>query len=968
MVLTLIATLPVAISVALAAKSFASRVLAQGSLSDFRAGPLALTGESKVGEIFLPFVLFGVLLVFSLLVLRRLRNDHLTGSERHFLVLESVLALPAVIPFVLGFGVQLLDFIDHPILLSLMLQAPPAAFVLALPKALRWSKDCETVRNLVAPALWSVAALPLAVLGLIVGVRYLIAPVTLPWILWAGLAVSAIIVPAVIYARSLSKFQTHSFRITGWVLAALAIGSLPLLMPPLMEANGGSGVLPGVNLTAWQTFLIVAGLVILGETSIRQRLQRQRQWMAAVSSFAVAALIVPLRGVYHLPTISSDDFHVGERLSPPILWNQFSQIPYVELILPRGLLANVAPGTVNSLLHDGSVAMDSYVNLAIAFLVVGISHSLLRTIVGFLPATAMVALVAVANSYLEGDLLVTALLVASMGWILHRIKAPLLGLGLATIMTVAVLAYPLMGVASLIVLTAVILISAIGALLGNAEDVKYAIAVVGSLLVAGLVIMQSPVGHPTHAAIQYVLTNASGNSEAFGIALDQTWRTPFALGQILSMAFVLGAFVSVWILWVKRRTLLKPSWATYAELAIAATPALFALGLFGRYLGRIDPDEWLSRSAAGSLIVIGLIAPTVLFLSQHKSFSQVAWVLISVATIISLAIAPVGVGSLLRSSVMAAPANWVSIDAVEVVPRLGYGQGDQTHIASIVEIKSAASNLPAGEPVLNLSNRGALYGYMDWSNPLGYLAPYNIPSAHEEQAVVDRLAASPPRVAFVGPGVQLDGISLTLRNPSLSRWVMDNYTPVQCGLTVWAILNSTQDSERTNLLNCPNSVAGTLVDSSALWASSIGAPSSILHIPASWGARAPDEGGTRTEFPVGAQTVPDGMQGFAITFPNATQGTQVSRPDLLELHVSCPSNPKANAPTSAAASLEWDGSSEVDDTNVSIFHWGVGRLLVPLDAYPTWQRDISLPEQVRLSAPHLDCPEGWRVQAFGKFR
>jgi hypothetical protein len=970
---------PAAITAAIFAKSIASRVFTEDSLLEFRVGSLALSGESKTGELVLPFVFFGALLAVSILVFNLVRNDRLNFTYRQLIIVESILALPAVVPFVLGLGGPLLEIIDSPVLLSLFLQAPPAVFVLALHKNYRSNTGSKQDHEVIVPTLWLMASLPFAFLGLVVGIRYIISPNAFPWTFWVVLIETAIVVSAITVARLLPRIHFQSFLVVGWLFAVLATSALILLFPPLMELRGNSVVLPGLDPMAWRLFLIMAGVIILGETFIRQRWGGgDRNWMATVSSFAVAALIVPLRGNYNLPAISSDDFHFGENFSPTILWQQFSQMPYVDVVLPRGFLPNLAPGIANALLNDGSAATHSYVYLVVAFCVVGISHVFLRSIVGFVPATVMIALVAIANSYLEGDLLVTALLIFAAGCILRRTNAFLLGLALATITAIAVLAYPLMGVASLAVLVGVTMFGTVGAVLGRSKDLRYASFLIVSFLISGYLIWLSPLGSPTRAAFQYVFVNASNNSEAFGIPLDMTWRSPFVLGQIMSMTFVLGAFVSLWILWVKRHELRTPGWTTYAAIGISAIPALFVLGLSGRYLGRINPSEFLNRAGQGSIIVIGLITPAVLFMFKKASFTRVACALIAVASVISLAMVPIGGGGLLRSSLglLEAPANWMSTNEVQEVPRLGYGQRDETHIASLLEIRSISINLPFGEPVLNLSNRGTLYGYMGWSNPLGYLAPYNIPNAREEHAAIDRLAANPPRITFIGPGPQWDGISLTLRNPLLARWVMDNYTPLECGSTTWAIHDSIKKDQRKSLLNCPGIDSAPSIENATLWATSIGAPSYLRQIPASWGARASRESIATINLYLTTTNAVADMQEFSIVIPELPKKPTTKRPDFLDLWVSCPANPYAHEATlrrsanlgNTVAKIKWYVNPETGSTDESTFDWGVGRFLIPLDAYPTWQRAQARVGEVLLTTPTIDCSEGWHVKASGRFR
>jgi hypothetical protein len=124
-------------------------------------------------------------------------------------------------------------------------------------------------------------------------------------------------------------------------------------------------------------------------------------------------------------------------------------------------------------------------------------------------------------------------------------------------------------------------------------------------------------------------------------------------------------------------------------------------------------------------------------------------------------------------------------------------------------------------------------------------------------------------------------------------------------------------------------------------------------------------------------TVTD-MQQYNVTFPEPTQKTPHTRPDFLDLLVSCPSNYNADAPKryrsanlgNTIANVKWggDGNPETIWIGESTFDWGVGRFLIPLDAYPTWQRARGPIGEVVLSVPPVDCPRGWYVKASGRFR
>ena len=266
---------------------------------------------------------------------------------------------------------------------------------------------------------------------------------------------------------------------------------------------------------------------------------------------------------------------------------------------------------------------------------------------------------------------------------------------------------------------------------------------------------------------------------------------------------------------------------------------------------------------------------------------------------------------------------------------------------------------------MNISNRGALFGYLGWRDPIADLAPYNIESAAAERQVVAKLDGAKPRYALIGPGPQNDGLSLSLRNPLLAHWVMRNYTPMQCGSFVWATLGTRPDASGAGALRCPQATAraGRAADVAALWSAGIGAPTDLDLIPASWGARASDLGGQRF---VATRSGADGPSGqkFALGLPAHLAGAH----DLLVLTATCPSNPRAKSPSSVnrtelRASLTWGAPDTSGGISASTFEWGAGRLVVPVDSYPTWPTNRAVPRGIALSVPTLDCAGGWALQA-----
>lgn len=966
-----VAAIPLLLLTALAAQITASWVLPPAALDSFRWGNLAMSDHTKTGDALFPFVFFGLLLLAWALTRRAFGTRAPTRPVTQFLLLEAACAVPIIVQSILGTGRPLLPVVDSPVLAACVMQLPPASFFLVWTWLGRRRTLSARARSHFLPFLLLSSTMALAALGTVTGLRHVVAPTPTP----PAVAIVVALIVAVGLSGAVALLLAwdgpdRKVALSAGFTAAAAL-TLPLLLPPLMNQEGRAVPVPGPDLVSWQIALTLLGILLVVEALLRHIWRPNHRIWFSIPSLAIAILVAPFRATYALPAINSDDYHFGEAIAPFKLWLNFGQVPYTDLLLPRGILLNVFPDAVNTVLNDGSAAALDLVFVVITVVVAAIAHLLLRRAVGFGLATAAVLLMALANTTMEGDLLIGALLLWTLAFALRRPHPIVLGVVVVAVNTVAILAYPMMGLVSAGLTVGAVGLGFVGALLSRSRaDIGYAALATAAGLATAIAVGLSPIGPLVLSATGYVASNGAANAEAFGIALDVTWETPFAAGQVISMGFVLGFFVSAFLIWQKRPSLRAPQLSRYLVLGVAAVPAVLVLVLLGRFFGRVDPGQWPIRLAAGSLLVLGLVVPGVVRLVAKEKSRTLGRASIAIAACLSIVILPMGQGGGVRSAVgmLDAPSAWTSADAAEQVPVLGLGNGNPDHVAEVAELQSISSELPPGEMVLNLSNRSALFAYLGWDNPLPYLAPYNIESAAAEDDVVARLDHDPPTYAFVGPGPQPDGGSLTLRTPMLASWLTANYTPIRCGGFTWATLGTGEGGIGAGELICPPAAEpSTETDPSpsvpALWAASIGAPADLNRVPAAWGSRAGqlaavDAPVTETAASVGETQA----QSFEVDL-----GTLPGEPtDLLALSASCAANPTAAAPSTSngnsRATLTWAGAGDPGARTAS-FEWGAGKFIVPLDAYPEWSLADSQPERVELTVPGIDCPGGWTVQA-----
>jgi hypothetical protein len=970
-----VAAIPLAFVISVLLKGLADLVLPGAGSSELRGAGADVVGISKSGEWAFTFSFWPMVVGFAIFLFGRFQQRAPHPSTRQASLVLVVPAVASLLPIALGASpAPVYSLADNPILLAAWLQLPVIAFF----GVQRWfsRRLGRPPATDVLPGLWLALAIALASVGAVVAMQRALAP--------GGLGTGgAVAVGGTLGAAMAGASGAWAARTTepagpavSWCFAAAGIVALPLLLPPLLKGADGYVNPPGLDQRAWLGTIVVAALAIPLETWLRRRRgnREPRRW-SGVSSVAIAVLLVAIRVAYRLPTVWSDDYHFGENFGPGSAWRAFGQVPYVNLDLPRGMLLNVVPDLANGFLNNGSAATFEYTAPIIALAVAAVAHLLLRQVVGTPAATAIVAMLAVSNGYIEGDLLVGSLAVWCIYLILAGRRSLLTGVVLAASIGFAVLAYPMMGLVTLGLTGGVLAAGIIGALLArDRAGLRRPLLLSAGAVAGAIILMVSPAGPLLRAATAYVASNAQANGHAFGIPLDLSWRgVPLGTGQLVHTAFSIGLLISAVLVWRRRGLLRLPSWSTYSLLAVAAVPGVVAVVLSSRFMGRIDVSEWPGRSTWGTLLVLGIIVPSVLLIWDTSRTRVAAWTVIGGATAITLVFLPVAQGGMLRNALgwIDRPETWPTEAVAAAVPTLGEGMDDEAHLARLAELAGIEAHLKRGERVLNVTDGGALSTYFEWRNPMSYLAPFNIESAGAEDRAVAALAADPPDYVLVGPGQWFDGMSLALRDPKLARWLMDHYSPFSCGTTTWATPRTGADWVGVGALRCPDGQddASVRADAAGIWARAIGAGLDLDMLPATWGGGSPHMGAARPLEVSVQQAEKDQTVSSLTPAPRGSGGDELVG-DLLVLDVTCPAG-GASPPSHAAddfstqtrASVSWPVGAGQEEAGQTAFRWGVGSFIVPLDAYPTWLLRADRSAPITLTVPTLGCTGSWAVDA-----
>jgi hypothetical protein len=374
------------------------------------------------------------------------------------------------------------------------------------------------------------------------------------------------------------------------------------------------------------------------------------------------------------------------------------------------------------------------------------------------------------------------------------------------------------------------------------------------------------------------------------------------------------------------------------------------------------------RPLFGSLVTIGLVIPVSLFLIQKRGFRALAFAFVGGGVILSLVVNPILQSGFQRSLFGAVyqPAEWDSTSSNEDIPALGLGSADASYLGglnNIAQINEALSGLR----IENLSNRNALNAYFGWPNAGGYLAPYNIPNTQVEVNEILAIAASDPDVIFLGPGTWFDGVSMTLRTPKLSAWLLENYTPVRCDSSYWAV--PTDTAGRAAFAQFPDECIEALIpmEKSEIWADSIGAPIYLGFLPYSWARNEMETTPTGT-----VQLVEDRSEtGTTIWSAVVDEGFAAST-EFLVIEASCRSGPSfspdpfnENPMRTSSAQLIWNTQGQVGPSSWIDFRWGQGKFMVPVYAYPKWASSPGRNLELGFRASNGECDDGWEVVAKG---
>ena len=781
---------------------------------------------------------------------------------------------------------------------------------------------------------------------------------------WTAVAVLAVMPFG---AATIDRFQARVLRCLQWVQYPLVLLLFHLVPPPFVDPQHRFDETYPALLVA-----CVAGCVLVGWWTLWRRFRaappadlpaiHRHPLARSLGPIGVAAVVV---FVYcHTPVwpgIPGDDFHWGEQALP---WPQlvtFHKVPYVDFVPIHGLMAYL-PGAFNSLFFAGTAASYGKATLlfdGLAAAVLALAASLVVT-----PLGALVLLGTVLPDRDRTYYYVSAFLVLAAPQVVRRpVRLQLVWVGLVLLL----MGYnPTQGPAFAV---ATLPVGAWAAW----RTFRTRPAVFTRLAAAGVAVVVAVVAvplarHVCVAFVAFVADNASTNVIAHDIPWVDGDDTHYAgwgpsLTQFLWEAcrsfWVVVGFLCAAMFW--KRAGRRPAAAGGTPAPPRDLTLLILTGTIPVYLILWSP--WINgRILQGIMAYPGDVSQTCLtwlvpvLVLLAVPFRRLPTALLSLAAVTGflypLNPTRIDPGQLANRSVQAyvVPDDMRVVDAAALgLPRVGtVVRSDEFDY--LLPIKHFLDRfLRPGETYLDLTNRTALYYYLDLPCPVRY-APFVAANSRMQADELRQLAARPVPAVLLSPAIMIDMVSPEFRNYFLWRRYATTFSLAHDPNAAYSFL---VDPARGAKLSPPALVVGSpahraAVDDYCYYMED------LEHLPAafgsSWHDLAPRFTPVATIDPaapaathdvavsrrdVFLPTGPTPWVEFAVP-PSARSGKVA---DFFRVGFTfAPSDAARAAPPDTGPRLQVSWTLAGTDTHARPFRLDApnGELLIPLGAYPRW--------------------------------
>ena len=656
--------------------------------------------------------------------------------------------------------------------------------------------------------------------------------------------------------------------------------------------------------------------------------------------------------------IPGDDYHFGEYLVPWWSWTEKGMLPFWDYAPARGLI-NYYPGFFSDLFLDGMVPGFAATTPFLYLITFLPALLLLSRMIG--PGASFIALFLSCsfNGYSEIDLFVTIYLAMLCHASLRYDRRIWLALYVCLSPLILLIA-PGQGALAIIAVSPLWLYQCIG-IFRNGRMAEFRPALIAGLLILVFSAL-TPLWKMLFGAFRYGLEQSGLNSVANGKEWDKYFYNydlnPWLAQAVRSLWIPVAIFAGLLII----RSLTMRDASHRKRVLTYAIPVFILLVMFIiRAVGRIDKGI-LSRPGTASIWAVSLLLPLLLFSStvmRSRARLICLWVfagglLISVDRIKSFSELMIT-----RTNIPAADTKMaLSATAGMKFYRQGNGYFANEHYARLQSIKTLLDKvLDPGETYLDLTSRHANYFYVNRKPPVESGAVYNLLSEKQQLRGIRTIESlKPPVILLWASNFNADGGGPALRSYHLYRYLLlspgSDIVTLKDG-TIWLV--------RTERLSrIPPALVASIhpVDASvenplnAVFAADRSSPATagqyLKQMPASWGRSAESLRSKMRElwrlgpgewYPT-PSVAPDRKGGYLLkdersdlVFAIHAKNLKGKDAGLLSFEVQC--TPADRKPELA---IYWSGKGVPpnDERTRVRFKARNGRMIVPMDAVPSW--------------------------------
>lgn len=668
-----------------------------------------------------------------------------------------------------------------------------------------------------------------------------------------------------------------------------------------------------------------------------------REILSPASLFSIAVYIGLVFFSWTAYSFANDDFHIGEQLLP---WQQivnYQKLPYAEFVPIHGLMS-LAYGGINALFYGSTVATFPQAMVLLKALFIVVSFWSIYRFAGPWPALLLTLFLGAVTDRVF--FLIPVLLLYSE--ILSEKFKLNVSVFLWFLLSFVAVLYNVPVGAGLVLGSLPIVFFRVWAEHREYNQFLKAFFILTAVC-ATVIVLTLPLRAVASGFIHFVLDNAATNTIANGVGMLQYDMRPKDVGfaatvfqwVFLKMSWIVVAVLSAlffgWSLVARNE---RP--ARKFVLLAALIPVTFFMT--GKWSFERVAAHGLHRDGMLSVLALTFFLPLLLVGFEGKASRSFRY--LGSALIVGLIVGVLGLRFDYKELLVYASSSPVVDNQKTLVsgkdvdlPRIGNLFAEPGRIEELQSLRKTMSlYLKPGETFLDLTNRSALYYYLDLPVPVLYSADYVAANSKSLGRMLEQVRKNPPPLVLIAPRIPWDGGPASLRSYMLYKEVAASYMPKKTGDHIFLIRPDRLRPED----NISPETQMNILDS-------VFRVSDLQSIPSAWG-RSWNVLKKRFDEVIALQPAlhqnfsrspADSLSGSRgsgkespIVYEIGEQNISGKEADFILLDFSCTRKPSDQAPL---LELRWsaDGKPASEATTIRFSASGP-RALVPLGSQPRW--------------------------------